>query len=353
MDKLKIAITHGDLNGIGYNCILTTFETADMLELCTPIIYGSPKAATYYGKYLNSPVEFSIIQNAAEAHKSKLNLLVAIDEEIKLSPGNPNRESARAGLFALNRALDDYKENAYHALVTMPTGQELMHDLDSTYTNEIEYIAHHIGKKEEAIQTQPSPLYVTDRMRVALLSQANSLNGIITDVTKENIIAKVELVQQTLRCDFRISNPRIAVLAVNSKIDAIENEVIAPTIKELSEKGIACFGPYLADKYFGEYQFDHFDATLAIYYNQAIPQMAMADKSVKVLTMGLPLVHCTCVDNKFVNLNELIYLATDVCRNRKAYDEAHTNPLPKLYHEHKEGEEHRPPRFTPLDFLTQ
>lgn len=353
MDKLKIAITHGDISGIGYKCIFDAFETSDMLELCIPIVYGSPKAAAYHINYLSSAAEFTIIQQAAEAHESKLNLLAAFDEEIKIHIGKPNADSARAGLFALNRALDDYKDNAYHALVTMPAEQALMHTLDSAYINETEYIARHICKEEGTGELQAAPLYITDMMKVALLSQSNSLNDIAADVTKDNIKAKVELLLKTLHRDFCISNPRIAVLAVNSDFGTIENEIVMPAIKELSEKGVPCFGPYLADKYFGEFQFDKFDATLAIYYNQAIPQMAMADRMVKILTMGLPLVHCTCMNNKYANLNSLIYLAKDVWRNRKNYDEACAKPLPKLYHEYKEGEERRPPRFSPLDFLTQ
>ena len=349
MNKIRVAITHGDTNSIGYRLIFKAFETDDLYDSFVPIVYGSPKVAAYHRKYLESSTNFSIIQQAGDAQVSRLNLLAAFDDDVKVTIGEPNKDSARAAFRALNKALDDYTQQAYDVLVTMPVEQALMQEIDSAYTGEMDYISMHLNFKDV------SRLFVTDNIRLMLVSENTRLCDVPEDITVEHILSKARLLHTTLMRDFRISNPRIALLSVNVCPQQEEAETIRPAIEKLAEEKIQCFGPYNADAFFSQKMYENFDATLAMYYDQAVPQMLMSSDECVVMTIGMPLIHCSLLqtrDPKSENLKAL-YLALDTFRNRNSYDEAHQNPLPKLYHEHREGEERRPPRFSTLDFLNK
>ena len=118
--NVRVAITHGDTNGIGYELIFKAFAEPEMLELCTPIIYGSPKVAAYYRKAMNLPGQFSIIQKAEDAQDGRINLLAAVEEEVKVDMGMPTPESGQAAVKALDRAMTDYRNGLYDVLVTAP-----------------------------------------------------------------------------------------------------------------------------------------------------------------------------------------------------------------------------------------
>lgn len=349
-DKIRVAITQGDINGIGYELIFKAFEEPEILELCTPIVYGSPRAAAYHRNYLESQAAFTIVQKAEDANPAKLNMLAAFDEELKINIGEPSVDSARAALVALNRCIEDYKDDNYDVMVSMPTNAKNMHTVDSAYISETEYIKKRIENlelKTESLQN----VYLCDYNRISLVSESNSYENTTKDVTKDNIIARAKIFHTSLRRDFRISNPRIAVLALNRTHGKEEEEFIKPAIEELFMQSIQCFGPYETEKFFTEDMAKHFDGILAMYYDQVVPQMiANSDKFVCV-TLGLPFVHCSGLDSKKSDVRELVYAASDIFTNRLSFDEARENPLPKLYHEHKEGEERRPPKLAKLDFL--
>lgn len=350
--KLRVAITHGDTNGIGYEIIFKTFSEPAMLELCTPIIYGSPKVAAYHRNALGIQGNFTIINSAAEAHNNKVNLLTTFDQEIKVDLGNPSKEAGMASLAALEKAMADYKEGLFDVLVTAPINKNNIQSDDFHFCGHTEYIEERAGNGDKALM-----ILLNDMLRVALVTTHLPIRDVAAAITKESIIEKATIFHNSLKRDFRISNPRIAVLALNPHagddglLGREEQEVIIPAIKELSDNGIRAFGPYAADGFFGHESYTAFDGVLAMYHDQGLIPFKCLDLGNGVnYTAGLPIVrtspdHGTAYDIAGKNkadessFRNAIYLALDVFRNRIEYDEPFNNPLKKLYHEKRDDSE--------------
>ena len=350
--KLRVAITHGDTNGIGYEIIFKTFSEPAMLELCTPIIYGSPKVAAYHRNALGIQGNFTIINSAAEAHNNKVNLLTTFDQEIKVDLGNPSKEAGMASLAALEKAMADYKEGLFDVLVTAPINKNNIQSDDFHFCGHTEYIEERAGNGDKALM-----ILLNDMLRVALVTTHLPIRDVAAAITKESIIEKATIFHNSLKRDFRISNPRIAVLALNPHagddglLGREEQEVIIPAIKELSDNGIRAFGPYAADGFFGHESYTAFDGVLAMYHDQGLAPFKCLDLGNGVnFTAGLPIVrtspdHGTAYDIAGKNMADessfrnAIYLALDVFRNRIEYDETFNNPLKKLYHEKRDDSE--------------
>lgn len=350
--KLRVAITHGDTNGIGYEIIFKTFSEPAMLELCTPIIYGSPKVAAYHRNALGIQGNFTIINSATEAHNNKVNLLTTFDQEIKVDLGNPSKEAGMASLAALEKAMADYKEGLFDVLVTAPINKNNIQSDDFHFCGHTEYIEERAGNGDKALM-----ILLNDMLRVALVTTHLPIRDVAAVITKESIIEKATIFHNSLKRDFRISNPRIAVLALNPHagddglLGREEQEVIIPAIKELSDNGIRAFGPYAADGFFGHESYTAFDGVLAMYHDQGLAPFKCLDLGNGVnFTAGLPIVrtspdHGTAYDIAGKNMADessfrnAIYLALDVFRNRIEYDEPFNNPLKKLYHEKRDDSE--------------
>ena len=350
--KLRVAITHGDTNGIGYEIIFKTFSEPAMLELCTPIIYGSPKVAAYHRNALGIQGNFTIINSAAETHNNKVNLLTTFDQEIKVDLGNPSKEAGMASLAALEKAMADYKEGLFDVLVTAPINKNNIQSDDFHFCGHTEYIEERAGNGDKALM-----ILLNDMLRVALVTTHLPIRDVAAAITKESIIEKATIFHNSLKRDFRISNPRIAVLALNPHagddglLGREEQEVIIPAIKELSDNGIRAFGPYAADGFFGHESYTAFDGVLAMYHDQGLAPFKCLDLGNGVnFTAGLPIVrtspdHGTAYDIAGKNMADessfrnAIYLALDVFRNRIEYDEPFNNPLKKLYHEKRDDSE--------------
>ena len=347
--KIRVAITHGDTNGVGYEVILKAFADPAMFELCTPIIYGSPKTAAYHRKALNLETSFSIINSAQEAKDGRLNLLSCYDDEIKVELGVPSKEAGEAALKALDRAMTDYRAGLYDVLVTAPINKVTIQSPIFKFPGHTEYIETSVGDGRKALM-----ILMNENLRVALVTTHLAIKDVSKAITKEGIIEKAEIFHQALRRDFRISNPRIAILALNPHagddglLGAEEKDVIAPAIEELAAKGIQAFGPYPADGFFGSGAFDRFDGVLAMYHDQGLaPFKTLAQDSGVNYMAGLPIIR-TSPDQGTAfdiagqgkagenSMRQAIYTAIDVFRNRKNYDEPLANPLPKLVHEKRE-----------------
>ncbi len=350
--KIRVAITHGDTNGVGYEVILKVFADPAMFELCTPIIYGSPKTAAYHRKALNLETNFSIINSAQEAKDGRLNLLTCYDEEVKVELGVPAKEAGEAALKALDKAMTDYRAGLYDVLVTAPINKATIQSPMFKFPGHTEYIETSVGDGQKALM-----ILMNENLRVALVTTHLAIKDISKAITKEGIIEKAGIFHQALRRDFRISNPRIAILALNPHagddglLGAEEKDVIAPAIEELAAKGIQAFGPYPADGFFGSGAFDRFDGVLAMYHDQGLaPFKTLAQDSGVNYTAGLSIIrtspdHGTAFDIAGQgiadenSMRQAIYTAIDVFRNRKNYDEPLANPLPKLFHEKREDGE--------------
>ena len=350
--KIRVAITHGDTNGIGYEVILKTFADPEMFELCTPIIYGSPKVAAYHKKLLGLNTQFSIIDNAAEAKDGRLNMLATFDEEVKVEFGESSAMAGEAALKALDRAMTDFRSEYYDVLVTAPINKKNIQSDLFRFHGHTEYIEDCVGEGNKALM-----ILTNGSLRVALVTTHLPIKDVAKAITKEAIIEKATILHKSLKRDFRISNPRIAVLALNPHagdagvIGDEEQTTIIPAIEELVEQGIQAFGPYPADGFFGSGQYDKFDAVLAMYHDQGLaPFKTLAVEDGVNYTAGLPIVRtspdhgtaydiagkCVADENSF---RQAVYMAIDIFRNRINYDEAYENPLPKLYHEKKDDSE--------------
>lgn len=350
--KIRVAITHGDTNGIGYEVILKVFSEPDMLELCTPIIYGAPKIAACHRKALNLDTNYTIINKAEEARDGRLNLLSCTDEEVKVEWGQPSPEAGAVALKALDRAMTDYRSGLYDVLVTAPINKATIQGPEFHFPGHTEYIETSVGEGHKALM-----ILMNDRLKVALVTTHLPIKDVSQAITKDTIIEKATILHKSLRRDFRVSSPRIAVLALNPHagddglLGTEENDIIKPAIQELAAKGIQAFGPYPADGFFGAGSYDSFDAVLAMYHDQGLaPFKTIALGSGVNFTAGLPIVrtspdHGTAYDIAGQgkadenSMRQAVYTAIDVWRNRLNYDEPLKNPLPKLFHEKREDGE--------------
>ena len=349
---IRVAITQGDTNGVGYEVILKTFDDPAMLELCTPIIYGSPKIAAYHRKALNLETNYSIINQAEEARNGRVNLLACFDEDVKVELGQPSAEAGQAAFMALDRAMADYRAGLFDVLVTAPINKATIQSPGFHFPGHTEYIENSAGDGQKALM-----ILMNESLRVALVTTHLPIKDVSKAITKEAIIEKAKIFHLSLKRDFRISNPRIAVLSLNPHagdnglLGSEEQEVIKPAIEELEKQGVQAFGPYPADGFFGTGTFYHFDGVLAMYHDQGLaPFKTIALESGVNFTAGLPIVrtspdHGTAYDitgqgkadeNSF---RQAVFTAIDVYRNRLNYDEPLKNPLPKLFHEKRDDSE--------------
>ena len=347
--KIRVAITQGDTNGVGYEVIFQVFEDPTMLELCTPIIYGSSKIAAYHKKALNKETNFSVINSAEEARDGRLNLLSCFEDEIKVEFGQPSEEAGGAAFKALDRAMTDFRKGLYDVLVTAPINKATIQSPGFHFPGHTEYIETSLGEGKKALM-----ILMNDRLRVALVTTHLPIKDVATAITKESIMEKATIFHQALKRDFRISNPRIAVLALNPHagddglLGTEEKNIISPAIEALAKKGIQAFGPYPADGFFGAGTFNYFDGVLAMYHDQGLaPFKTIALDNGVNYTAGLPIIrtspdHGTAYDIAGQDkadensMRQAIYTAIDVFRNRQFYDEPLQNPLPKLFHEKRE-----------------
>ena len=347
--KIRVAITHGDTNGVGYEVILKTFEAPEILELCTPVIYGSPKVAAYHAKALGLDVQFSIINDASEVQDDRVNLLNCFgEEEIKVDFGVATPDAGQAAQRAIDQALDDYDKGVYDVLVTAPVCKNSIQG----FNGHSDYLSRRLG-----VQQTGMTILLSEELRVALVTNNVAIKDVAEAVTKQKIVEKALLLNQALRRDLRVNNPRIAVLALNPRCgeDGVlgneEQEVISPAVGELAEQGVQAFGPYAADDFFSSAAYMRFDAVLAMYHDQGLaPFKSLTPGDGVRFTAGLPVVRTAPahgvqydIAGKGVadecSFRHAIFKAIDVWRNRIEYDAPMGNPLQKLYHEKRDDSE--------------
>ena len=342
-NTIKIGITHGDINGIGYEVILKMLDDNRILELCTPIIYGSAKIAAFYRKALGmQQQQLHQINNVAEARDGAVNIINVVGEECKVEPGQSTKEAGAAAFAALEKAVQDVSAGALDAIVTAPINKDNIQSELFTFPGHTEYLEASVGGKALMV------LFNRD-IRVALVTTHLPISKIAENITAERIVEKLKIFSDSLRSDFAIVHPRIAVLALNPHagenglLGSEEQEVIIPAITAAKEQGVECYGPYAADGFFGSGLFKHFDGILAMYHDQGLaPFKTMAMDSGVNFTAGLPIVrtspdHGTGFDiagqgkASEQSMREALYAAIDIDRNRERHKEMTANPLRKQY----------------------
>lgn len=345
---IKVGITQGDINGIGYEVILKTFSEPRMVEVCTPVIYGSAKIAGFHRKALDlQPINLFQINNAADAADGKVNIVNVVGEEAKVELGQSTSIAGDAAFKALERAVADLKEGVIDVLVTAPINKDNIQRDDFHFPGHTEYLEERFGGDG----VKSLMILAQDKLRVALVTGHIPLKDVPVKVTKEKIVEAATLFDTSLKRDFRVGRPRIAVLSLNPHagenglLGSEEKDIIAPAIEELHENKILCFGPYAADGFFGSGEFVKFDGILAMYHDQGLaPFKTIAMEEGVNFTAGLPVIrtspaHGTAYaiagknEASEESFRQAIYMAVDTFNNRNEYDQANANPLKKLYYE--------------------
>ena len=340
--KLKIGITTGDLNGIGLEVILKSFANPAIFKFCMPIVYGSTKVVSYHRNIVNlDSVETTGVKHSGRAEENKVNVINCWNETININLGKETVESARAAILALERATQDLKQGYIDAVVTAPINKKTMKEAGFQFPGHTEYFDHHLDGKSLM-------LMINDSLRVGLVTGHMSVSEVASSVTKEAILSKLSIMESSLKKDFGIERPIIAVLALNphagdgGMLGLEEIEVIRPAIIEAKKKGQMVMGPFPADGFFGSGAFKKYDGILAMYHDQGlVPFKALSFNNGVNFTAGLNGVrtspdHGVAYDLAGNNeadpssFRKAIYAAIDIVRNRKTYEESTANPLQKL-----------------------
>lgn len=345
-NRLKVGITIGDTNGIGIEVALKAVGIPEMMDLCVPVIYGSSKVVSYHRNACNLPgFQINHTKSARNLKENMPNLVECIDQEIKVELGHPSKQAGQAAFLALESAVRDLKSGLIDALVTAPISKENIQSDQFHFPGHTEYLESAAGDGNKALM-----ILCTSGLRVALATIHVPLTQVATSLTVEGIREKLRLFNASLKRDFNIDGPRIAVLSVNPHagengiLGTEEHDIILPAMQQsLDEDGVQCFGPYAADGFFGARHYRRFDGVLAMYHDQGLaPFKTIAMDEGVNFTAGLPIVrtspdHGTGYDiagqgiANESSMRHAIYTVIDVCRNRVRYDEAHQNPLPKLF----------------------
>ena len=337
-NKFKIGITQGDTNGIGWEIILKALADPRMTELFTPVVYGSPKAAAYYRNTVAEIEAFSFnpVASAAEARRGKANL-VACGETADIAPGKPTPEAGRAAVEALCAAMRDLKAGHLDALVTAPFDKETVQADDFRYTGHTEYLA-------AELEGEAMMILCSDVLRVGLVTKHIPVSEISGSITGEKIVRDLHTLRRTLKEDFGIVEPRIAVMAPNPHagdgglLGREEQEIIRPAIVEAFSKGVLAFGPFAADGLFAGGGYAKYDGILAMYHDQGLAPFKSLSPDGVNFTAGLSAVrtspdHGTAFDIAGKDkadpqsMRNAIYAAIDIAEHRRAWAEWTRNPL--------------------------
>ena len=340
-EKIVIGITHGDINGIGYEIILKTLSDNRMEEMFTPVIYGSSKVAAYHRKNLDIPnVNLTVIASAEDIRPNRVNIINCVNDDVKVELGESTQEAGKAAFAALEQAAEDLKKGLLNAIVTAPINKNNIQSDTFSFPGHTEYLENKFGNNSPALM-----MLVNEKMRVAVVTGHIPVKDVPSHLTKDKIVEKLNILNASLKQDFAIVRPRIAVLGLNPHagdngiIGNEETEIIIPAIKEAEQKGILCFGPYPPDGFFGTDKFNQFDAVLAMYHDQGlIPFKTISMETGVNFTAGLPIIrtspdHGTAYDLAGKNqasessFRHAIYMACDIYKNRTWNEEMSVNPI--------------------------
>lgn len=342
MEKLKIGISIGDINGIGLEVALKTFLDERILKHCTPIFYGSSKVISYHKNVIEATFEFNAIHPGEEPKEGQINVMNCWAENVNITLGKPTELSGQYAGRSLEAAVQALKAGTIDTLVTAPINKEAMKMAQFPFPGHTEYLARELDRGEHLM------FMVNEGLRVGLATNHLPLREVTHAIDKNLIKRKLQVMEESLRMDFGIERPTIAVLGLNPHasdggvLGDEEERFIRPAIVELKKKGLLVMGPFPADGFFGAGQHLKFDAILAMYHDQGlVPFKALSFGQGVNFTAGLTHVrtspdHGTAYDltgknsADFSSFRRAVYLALDVARNRKDYLELHQNALGKM-----------------------
>jgi 4-hydroxythreonine-4-phosphate dehydrogenase len=337
-ENIIIGISIGDLNGIGSEVILKTFEDNRMMELCTPVIFANVKIISFIKKNLNSETALHGIDSLNQLVKGKINVLNVWREGVDINFGANDENVGKYAIKSFTAATKALKEGQIDVLVTAPINKYNIQSDDFKFPGHTDYL-------NQELEGNALMLMVQDNLRVGLLTDHVPVNEVAAHITEKLITQKIETINKSLKQDFGITKPKIALLGLNPHsgdngvIGKEDEEIMKPTVKKLFEKGILVFGPYAADGFFGSGQHEKFDAVIASYHDQGlIPFKTLSFGNGVNYTAGLNKIrtspdHGTAYEiagkgqADFNSFKEAVYLAIDVYHARNEYQELVKNPL--------------------------
>ena len=360
--KPIIAITAGDINGVGYEVLIKSISNPHICEICRPIVYGNAKVARQHLQLLDEEfhnVQWNIIQDPKQVKDGRLNLITCYSDDTPVQLGVSTQEAGQASLKSLQRACQDLKNGLVHAIVTAPINKDNIQSNAFRYSGHTEYLTQQFGEGKDSLM-----MMISDHMRVALVCNHTPIAKVAETITEERILSKLAVLNETLKKDFTCRKPRIAVLALNPHagdnglIGEEETNIIRPAIAAAQEQGIWVFGPYSADGFFGAGQYNHFDAVLAMYHDQGLAPFKALDMSGVNFTAGLPIVRTSPDHGTAYNLagkNEAdpqsmlhaIYAAIDILRERSSNEQLEAGKL--IWEPKVEKREYHVEKFVPKD----
>lgn len=337
---VRVGISIGDLNGIGPEVIMKSLNDNRMLVDCTPIIYGSTKVFAFFKKELEEQdFVYQAAESAEKAIKGKVNVVNIWDGEIEFNLGQPTEKSGKYAFESLEKATQDLASGKIDVLVTAPISKDAMSKMGFKFPGHTEYLADLSGQAEALM------LMISPTLRVGLVTTHIPLKDVSANITVDRVAEKIRAFSASLKKDFGIQRPKIAVLGINphagenGKMGSEEQEAISPAITKVNSEGLLSFGPFPADGFFGSNARHNYDGVLAMYHDQGLSAFkALAFDEGVNFTAGLPIIrtspdHGTAYDIAGQNkasgdsMRNAIYLAMDVFRNHQFDKEINANPL--------------------------
>lgn len=340
--RVKIGITQGDTNGIGWEVILKALADSTILEMFTPVVYGSRHAAQYYAEHIDGLElpSFYICKNAQSARHGQINLVEVGEKDLAVKVGQATREGALAAAAALEAAVADLAEGDLSAVVTAPINKEAMVAADFGFIGHTEYF-------ESKFEGHAMMIMCSDLLRVALSTVHIPVGEVAASLSTDKIVEQLTALRMTLKSDFGVVEPRIAVLSLNphagdgGALGSEEQEIIKPAILQANEAGVLAFGPLSADGLFAGGGYAKYDAVLAMYHDQGLTPFKTLSPDGVNFTAGLSVVrtspdHGTAYDiagrgvADAQSMRNAIYMALDTLRRRRRYAEWSRNPLERF-----------------------
>lgn len=342
MDKVKVGISCGDINGIGMEVIIKALEDPRILNHSTPIIYGSSKVLSYHKNIVN-PEGFKIynIKSTDQVQEDRINVLNCWNETINIRLGEITKESGTYAALALEQATQDAVAGKIDCLVTAPINKKAMSLAGFQYVGHTEYLKHMCNSEDVLM------MMCSEDMKVALATGHVPIQNVSSALSSDKIYNKTELLINTLKRDFGMEKPKIAVLGIQphagdeGTIGMEDEEITKPAIEKLKNSGYLVYGPYASDGFFGQLDHRKFDAVMACYHDQGLIPFKMASFGYGVnMTCGLSIIrtspdHGTGYDIVGKNIADeqsflhAYFMAIDAFRHRSKFDLSHEHPIKK------------------------
>ena len=340
MSNITIGITCGDINGIGLEVILKALALKKAGPNFKTVIYGSSKVVAYHKNIISEEnIQFNVVNSPAEAQVGQINIINCWPDNVNITLGKPNDVGGKCAMDALAEAVSDLKKGELDALVTAPVNKKAMQMAGFKHIGHTEYLSAEFKGKDTLM------LMVSDTLRVGLVTNHLPIREVAAAVTQEKVLRKILIMAETLKVDFSINKPTIAVLGLNphagddGAIGSEDDKIVRAAVEDAKSKGVLAFGPYPADGFFGSGQYHKFDGVLAMYHDQGlVPFKTLSFGAGTNYTAGLQIVrtspdHGTAYDiagkgeadeTSFI---KALYLAAEIVRNRNEYLDMHANSL--------------------------